>query len=530
MTNRHKAAGVVSLAVMGSRMLGLVRETLFAALFGAGKYLDSFLAAFQIPNLLRDLFAEGALSTAFTTTFAKTLEKEGQATAWRLASLLFTALLLILGGVCVIGIAASPLLVQVTNFGFHNVEGKFELTVQLTRLLFPFILFVSLAAVVMGILNARFIFGLPASASTVFNLVSIVMGVGLAYVFDPQADWRHPEFGARALYGVSLGVLLGGLAQLGMQLPSLWRLGYRYTWSIDFKDPRLRQVWALAWPSMIAGAAVQVNVLVNGMFASEIDGARSWLNCAFRLMQFPIGVFGVAIATVTLPAVARHHARAELSSVGKAVEESLRLAFFLTIPSTVGLMVLAPTIIEVIYQHHKFTAFSTVQTAAALQAYAIGLSGYAGIKVLAPCFYALDRPRTPLNVSVLGIGLNLVSNLILVKVLHWGHVGLAMTTGVLATLNFLQLAYYLRRQVVFGTLRRWGGLLLVLGTAGLACGVAAWTVQTWLIGVLHGFVGHVVMLVASIAAGGLAYLGVAFLLRVDEIHTLAKAVRRRLGR
>ena len=530
MGNMQKRAGIVGLAVMGSRVLGLVREQVFAAMFGTGKLLDAYLAAFQIPNLLRDLFAEGALSTAFTTTFTKTLEKDGPAPAWRLASLLFTSLLLLMGGICVIGIAASPLLVQVTNFGFHNVPGKFELTVRLTRILFPFILFVSLAAVVMGILNARFIFGLPASASTVFNLVSVVLGVGLAYAFDPQADWRHPDFGVRALYGVSLGVLLGGLAQLGMQLPALWRLGYRFVWSIDFSDPRLRQVWALAWPSMIAGAAVQVNVLVNGMFASEIDGARSWLNCAFRLMQFPIGVFGVAIATVTLPAVARHHARVELAAVGKAVEESLRLAFFLTIPSTVGLIVLGPTIIEVIYQHHKFTAFSTGQTAAALQAYAIGLSGYAGIKVLAPCFYALDRPRTPLNVSLLGIGLNLISNVVLVKGLHLGHVGLATTTGVLATVNFLQLAFYLRRQVAFGAFRRWARLLLALGTAGLALGVVAWTVQAWLAPLLHGFIGHLLMLIACMAAGGGAYLGVVFLLRVEEIHTLAIAVRRRLNR
>ena len=298
---------------MGSRILGLVREQVFAAMFGTGKCLDAFLAAFQIPNLLRDLFAEGALSTAFTTTFAKTLEKEGEPPAWHLASLLFSAMILIVGTICVVGIAASPWLVHVTNFGFHDTPGKYELTVSLTRILFPFILFVSLASVVMGVLNARHIFGLPASASTVFNLVSVIAGVLLGYAFDPQADWRHPNFGERALFGVTLGVLLGGLAQLGMQLPALWKLGFRFRWELKFNDPRLRKVWALAWPSMIAGCAVQVNVLINGMFASEINGARGWLNCAFRLMQFPIGVFGVAIATVTLPAVARLHARKDMA-------------------------------------------------------------------------------------------------------------------------------------------------------------------------------------------------------------------------
>ena len=501
---------------MGSRVLGLVRELVLASMFGAGKYLDAFLAAFQIPNLLRDLFAEGALSTAFTTVFTKTIEKEGPAPAWRLASLLFSALVLIMGAICIVGIVASPLLVQITNFGFHQVPGKFELAVALTRILFPFILMVSLAAAVMGILNSRFIFGLPASASSVFNLVSILTGVGLALVFEPQADWSHPHFTERALYGVSLGVLLGGMAQLGIQLPALARLGYRFHWKLDFQDPRFRQVWALAWPSMIAGSAVQVNVLINGVFASEIDGARSWLNCAFRLMQFPIGVFGVAIATVTLPAVARHHARADLAAVGKTVEEALRLAFFLTAPATIGLMVLAPEIIGLVYQHGHFTAMDTARTAAALRVYAIGLSGYAAIKVLAPCFYALDRPRTPLMVSLVGIGINLVMNLVLVKVFHMGHVGLAATTGCLALINFIQLAVYLRRDVAYGHARGW--LLyagaIVLSTA--ACGGSAWGVISWLSGYGTGFLWRLCSLAAAIGVAGVAYVAVTFILRVNE--------------
>jgi putative peptidoglycan lipid II flippase len=504
----------------------LVRELVFAAMFGAGKYLDAFLAAFQIPNLLRDLFAEGALSTAFTTTFTKTLEKDGPHPAWRLASLLFSAMILIMGSLCVIGILASPVIVHITNFGFHQVPGKFELTVTLTRILFPFILLVSLAAVVMGILNARFIFGLPASASSVFNLVSLVAGVGLACVFDPQRDWHHPHFTGKALHGISLGVLLGGLAQLGVQLPSLWRLGYRFHWKADFGDPLLRKVWTLAWPSMIAGSAVQVNVLINGMFASEIDGARSWLNCAFRLMQFPIGVFGVAIATVTLPAVARHHAREELGAVGKTVEEALRLAFFLTLPATVGLMVLAPEIIGLIYQHGRFSAWDTACTAAALRVYAIGLSGYAAIKVLVPCFYALDRPRVPLMVSSAGMAINLVMNLILVKWCHLGHVGLALTTGCLALINFLQLALYLRRDIAYGDVRMWGRYAGAIGLAAAACGAAAWGVRAGLAQCGTGALWRGVTLFTSIGAGGLAYLVVALALRVNETHELFRLLRR----
>jgi len=528
MTDRRKAAGIVGLAVMGSRILGLVREVVIAGMFNAGKCLDSFLAAFQIPNLLRDLFAEGALSTAFTTVFTKTLHKEGEQPAWHLASLLFSALVVLMGVICIVGIAASPLLVQITNFGFHQVPGKFELTVKLTRILFPFIMLVSLASVVMGILNARFIFGLPASASTVFNLVSVISSVLLAYVFDPQADWRHPIFTERALYGVTLGVLLGGLAQLGMQLPTLFRLGFRFKWELNWSDPRLRQVWALAWPSMIAGAAVQVNVLVNGMFASEIDGARSWLNCAFRMMQFPIGIFGVAIATVTLPAVARLHAKGELAEAGKTIEEALRLALFLTLPAAMGLAVLAPEIIQVIYQHGHFSAASTMATASALRAYAIGLAAYAAIKVLTPCFYALDRRRIPLNVSLVGIGLCIVFNFILVKMFHLGHVGLAATTGCIALLNFTQLAFYLRRDVHFGTARAWFRFAVLVGGATLVCGLTAWLLKHWLAGFGQTFPCMVLALIVEIGGAGLVYFGLTLVFRITETHYIAGIVRRKL--
>jgi putative peptidoglycan lipid II flippase len=278
---------------------------------------------------------------------------------------------------------------------------------------------------------------------------------------------------------------------------------------------------------MIAGSAVQVNVLINGMFASEIDGARSWLNCAFRLMQFPIGVFGVAIATVTLPAVARHHARAELAAVGKTVEEALRLAFFLTIPATVGLMVLAPDIIGLIYQHGKFKAWDTVQTAAALRVYAIGLSGYAAIKVLQPCFYALDRPRTPLMVSLTGIGINLVMNLILVKVFNMGHVGLATTTGCLALVNFIQLAVYLRRDVAYGSAGMWLRYGGAIALSAVACGGAAWGVREVLGGYQHpGLIWEAFVLALAIGAGGVAYLVVTSILGIDETRFLVARLRR----
>ena len=475
----RRAAGVVGLAVIASRLFGLLREQVFAAMFGAGKLLDVYLAAFQIPNLFRDLFGEGALSVAFTTLFTTAWDKEGEKPAWELANLILTAMIFLMGVLCVVAVIAAPLLVEVTNFGYHHIPGKFELTVKLTRVLFPFILFVSLAAAVMGMLNARFVFAVPASASTVFNIVSVVAGVALALAYDPtaRAGWPHPHFTQRALYGVSLGVLLGGLAQLACQLPSLYRLGFRFHWRLNLRDPRLARLWRLMWPSVVAGAAVQVNVLVNGNFASEINGARSWLFCAFRLMQFPLGLFGVSLATATLPAVARAFARGDIAEFGRTARDSLRLVWFLALPASVGLAFLARPIIALIYQHGRFDAHATMETAFALQAYTVGLAGYAAIKVLTPCFIALGLPKTPLRIALIGIAINLVLNTLNATVFGFGHVGLALTTSAVALLNFLQLMSALSRQVNLGGLRQWTLFLLRCSVAAGLCGVVAWEIN-----------------------------------------------------
>jgi putative peptidoglycan lipid II flippase len=526
----RRAAGVVGLAVVASRLFGLVREQVFAAMFGGGKLLDVYLASFQIPNLFRDLFAEGALSVAFTTMFTRAWDREGEGSAWNLANLILSSMILVIGGFCVIGVAAAPLLVELTNHGYHTVPGKFELTVQVTRILFPFILFVSLAAAVMGMLNARFIFGVPASASTVFNVVSVIAGVALAYACDPgaRAHWTRPLFTERALFGVSLGVLLGGLAQLGMQLPSLLRLGFRFHWDADLRDPRLRQLWSLMWPSVVAGAAVQVNVLVNGNFASEINGGRSWLFCAFRLMQFPIGVFGVSLATATLPAVTRAFARGDMAAFGRTVRDSLRLAWFLALPAAAGLACLARPIISLIYEHGRFNAHDTAETALALQAYSVGLAGYAAIKVLSPCFYAIGQPRTPLRISLIGIAVNLALNLLNAKVLGLGHAGLALTTSVVALANFVQLLVALGRRVDLGGLGAWSQFLARCAVAAAVCGAAAFGVNHLVEATTQSRLWRAAGLACAIGASLPAYFAAAQVLRLDESAEAWRMIRRRL--
>lgn len=527
---RKKSAAIVGIAVVGSRIFGLVREMVFAAMFGATNLMDAYNAAFQIPNLLRDLFAEGALSTAFITTFTKVQEKDGSDHAWHLARLVISAVILILGVICVIGILCSGPIVWATNHGFLEIPGKFELTVRLTRILFPFILFVSLAAVAMGMLNAKNVFGLPASASTVFNVVSVVFGVVLAYVFDPQEHWLHPHFSQNALYGLCLGALAGGLAQLAIQLPKLWQLGFRYRWELNFNDPHLRTVLMLMLPSVIAGAAVQVNVMVNGMYASYIPGGRSWLYFAFRLMQLPIGMFGVAIATVTLPAVSRLHAENDLEGFGKTVEDALRLAFYLTLPASLGLAVLAEPIIHLIYQHGTFNAHDTFQVASALQAFAIGLAGYAGIKVLVPCFYALNMPKTPVAISLFGMVINLALGYSLAFRYGLGHVGLAMTTGLIALINFLQLLFFISRRIHCGHALTWLSFFVKVMVSCLACGIVAWIGKTVTQSFEHsGLLIYGTAVFVTVFIASITYFGMTWQLGLPESVELSDVIRRKLG-
>ncbi|HEY7930566.1 MAG TPA: murein biosynthesis integral membrane protein MurJ, partial [Steroidobacteraceae bacterium] len=316
-----RAAGVVSLAVLCSRLLGLARDQVYAALFGGGALMDAFTTAFRIPNLLRDLFAEGALSMAFVTTFSKTVTSGGPEAAWRLANKVATLTAVVLALICVAGIVFSPQLVAAIAPGFEKIPDKAALAVLLTRIMFPFILLVSLAALVMGMLNAHNVFGMPALASSFFNVGSIVGGVLLGY-------WLDPHFGRLALIGFAMGTLLGGTLQLCVQLPSLWRLGYRYRPDFQWRDPGIQAILALMGPSVIAASTTQVNVLINSIFASELgNGPIFWLSIAFRLMQLPLGLFGVALGTVTLPLLSRLVARGDLHSFRAELSRGMRLAF-----------------------------------------------------------------------------------------------------------------------------------------------------------------------------------------------------------
>jgi putative peptidoglycan lipid II flippase len=505
-------AGLVSAAVMCSRVLGLVRELIFAKLFGAGFAMDAFVAAFRLPNLLRDLFAEGALSTAFVTVFSQKIAREGDDAAWSLANKVATMAVVLLSVVSILGVVFTPQLVWLLADGYSPEKQQF--TVLLARIMFPFILLVSLAALAMGVLNSRRVFGAPSMASSYFNLGSIGGGLVLAW-------WMDPQFGERSVIGLALGTLVGGLWQLTSQFPALRRTGYRFRPDFLWRDEGVRHVLLLMGPAVIAASAVQVNVMINGRFASYLgDGPMSWLSFAFRLMQLPLGVFGVAIGTVSLPLISRSALAEDREEFSALLARGIRMACLLTVPSTVGLVLLAEPIVSVIYEGGKFTAASRLATASALQCYAVGLVAYSAIKVLQPTFYAIGRRSRPMWVSVAAIGLNLVFNWLFT--FHWtmGYRGLALSTGFVALCNFTALYWMMGREV--RTLHT-GLLLRTLGKLVVAClpmgGLCGWAWHAsggaW--EQMH-FVVRLGWLASVIGISALSFFAAALALRVDGVE------------
>jgi len=379
-----KSAGVMGIAVLISRVLGLVREQVFAALFGASNATDAYQIAFRIPNLLRDLFAEGAMSSALVPTFIKIQKEEGVDRGWQLSTRVFVVLF------CAVSFLAF-----------------------------------------MAILNACGKFFMPSFASALFNLISILVGVLLAWIF--------PKYGFEAIEGMAYGVIAGGFVQALVQWPVLRRVGYRPLWSDPLAgsalgDPGLRRMMFLMIPGTVGLAATQINILVNSVFATSVgEGAVSWLNYSFRLMQFPIGIFGVSLASATLPLFSRHWSASEYSEASESLGKSLKRVFAINFPASAGLGFLGVPIVALIFEHGRFHRGDTIATAEALAAYSVGLTAYSVVKVLVPVCYAIGETRFAVFSSFFSVLSNLAFNLLFVKRL--GFVGLAFGTSITAILN-----------------------------------------------------------------------------------------------
>lgn len=517
-----RAAGAVSIAVFASRILGLVREQVFAALFGAGYAFDAFVVAYRIPNLLRDLFAEGALSSAFVTVFAEHRQLKGEERTWRLANNVLVCLSLLVGVVVLAGIFWSPEIVSLMARDFVAVPGKLGLTTLMTRIMFPFLLIISVAALAMGILNTEGKFFIPSLASSFFNLGAIVFGVGLTLA--------APFLGIHPIVGMAWGVLIGGLLQLLSQVPLLWRVGFRPRWVLDLKDEGLRRILKLMLPAVVGLSATQVNIFINTFYAASCpQGSLSWLNYAYRLFHLPMGLFGVALSIATLPLVSRHAAVHDVPALKGALNSSLSLALLVTIPATCGLIFLAQPIIGLIYQHGRFTALDTQQTAAALCWYALGLSAFALVKIMVPVFYALNNTRIPVIGSFLTVAANLVFiNLTLAPLQHRA---IALSTSLSTFINLFFLGAMLSRKLGGLQVRPLLVTLLKVSAASLVMGLAVAGVYPLLLGwVGAGLLGRLLVLGVTIALGlGLYALLLSFL-NIPEFRELTGQINSRWNR
>jgi putative peptidoglycan lipid II flippase len=500
-SNLARSAGATGVATLASRVLGLARDQVLAAIFGAGNEMDAFIVAFRIPNLLRDLFAEGAMSAAFVPSFTRHLAERGEAAAWRLANNVLNALLLVVVPLVAAGMVFAPAIVSGYAGDYASVPGKLELTIRLTRLMLPFLPTIVAATVAMGVLNSLHYYFVPALSPAMFNVSAILCAVFLVPVM--------PLLGLPPIMAIAIGALLGGIAQVAIQWPLLRRHGYRYRPFFAPGDKTLGEIVALMGPGTVGLAATQVNVFVTTLLATGSGtGAVSWLTYAFRLMYLPLGLFGVSIATAVLPAVSRHAVDDDMGAVRTTVSRGLALMLMVNVPATFGLLVLADSIVRLLFEHGRFTPSDTAATAAALRFYALGLVGYSAARIISPVFYALRQSRTAVWVSGTAIGANAALSLLLTPAL--GFRGLALATALAAWVNAVLLALMLRRRLYQLDGRRLVAAAWRIAIAAMIMSAAVWSVERVAAALLPGadVVAQAVRLTVAIGAG-VVVLGVA---------------------
>ncbi len=501
-------------------------------LFGAGATFDAYSIGYRITNLARDLFAEGALSSAFVPTFTRYLTTRSPEEAQELSNITGTLLIVIVGAICALGMLFAGTFVEILAPGFHAVPGKFELATRMVRTMFPFLLLVAMAAQAQGILFACGRFGIPSVSSSMFNVGSVISGLILGY-------WLGPQLGISAVQGMAYGILFGGAAQLLFQLPSVWRVGFawRPQWNIHHEG--VQHILRLMGPAILGGAALQINLLVNTNIAAGLrdsaghvlNGPVSWLSYAMRFQQLPMGLFGVSIASATLPRISKCAAQGDFAAFRAVLSRSIVTGLLLTIPSAIGLLLLGESMIGIVYQHGRFAAFDTHQTSIALWCYAPGLAGYAAVKLLAPAFYALGDARTPMLVSLSSVLVNAVAATTLVHSTGLGFAGLALSLSLVSMFNAVVLATLIRRRTggIDGRTIASSAIRILIAAGVMAAAVRGVTLGA------HAAIASVKLArIADVAfgvpIGALAYYAAASALGIPEIQEAREALLRRLGK
>jgi putative peptidoglycan lipid II flippase len=457
-----RGASSVTIAVFISRILGLVREQVLAYFFGAGKSMDTFVVAYRIPNLLRDLFAEGASQAAFVKVFSSTLEHEGKERALTVAKTLLANFILVSGSVVLLMLLFAPSLVELLAPAFKETPSKFSLAVNLTYITIPFLFFISLASLFAGLLNSLGYFFLPALSSGLFNLSSILIGVFGYFLLV--------SLGIEPIYAMAVGVTLGGCLQALMQVPLLLKEGFSLGLKPDFTHSAFKEVLRLIGPTIFGLSIMQINIFVNTYFATSCgEGAVSWYSYAFRVMYVPLGLFGVGITQALLPELTRilsqKERQAELPQARDLFTRSLALSLSLSLPSSAGLYLLAQEIISVLFERGKFTSFDTEMTGALLAILSLALPFYSASKTIIPLFYSLGKTYIPALASGVALLVNLAVILLSIKKLGIKAVALGTTASLISQCLFLSLVSVLYlRGLSFRVLFRAFGTIL-FGTA-----------------------------------------------------------------
>ncbi|MDD5723434.1 MAG: murein biosynthesis integral membrane protein MurJ [Syntrophales bacterium] len=508
-----KAAWVVGLATLVSRVFGFIRDMVVAGFFGAGLATDAFFVAFRIPNLLRRLLAEGSLTVAFIPVFTEYLKKRSKEEAIELAGIAFTLLSIVLALVSVAGILLSPWIVMGMAPGFSDVPDKYELTVFLTRTMFPYIFFISLVALCMGILNSLRHFAAPALAPVVLNICMI------ASVFALK------DFFADPILSLAVGVMAGGILQLAMQFPFLIKVGVRLKPNFHFSHPGIKKIERLMLPAVFGATVYQVSIFINTILASLLPGGSvSYLYYADRVVELPLGVFAIAVGTAALPSFSEQAAGEDYERLKGTVSFSLRLILFVTIPATVALIILRVPIISVLFQRGQFDAASTVLTAQALLYYAVGLWAFSCIRVVVSAFYALQDTRTPVKIAVVSLLVNVVMSALLMFPMR--HSGLALATSIASAVNIVALVVILARRLgKFLQKDFWTSVtrtIFAAGIMGVSIGIAGARLGWDSAG---AFGERLLFLVVTIAVGLAVFAFSSLILGGSEI----KALLRRRG-